>query len=44
MALVLFGWVVMLSVQEETTPWLVKGFLITLWLFIAYTGMKALWI
>ncbi len=41
LALLLFGWVVMLSVQEETTPWLVRGFLITLWLFIASVGLKA---
>jgi hypothetical protein len=41
LALLLFGWVVMLSIQEETTPWLVRGFLITLWLLIAYIGLKA---
>jgi hypothetical protein len=41
LALLLFGWVVMLSIQEETTPWLVRGFLITLWLVIAYTGLKS---
>ncbi len=41
LALLLLGWVVMLAMQEERTPWLVRGFLIMLWLFIASIGMKA---
>ena len=40
-ALLLLGWVVMLSLQEGKTPWPVKGFLIILWLFIASIGVKA---
>jgi hypothetical protein len=42
LALLLFGWVVTLAMQEEKTPWLVRSFLIAVWLLIVYIGVKAL--
>lgn len=42
LALLLFGWVVVLALQEGKTPWLVRSFLITLWLFIGCIGLKAI--
>ncbi len=42
--LILFGWMVLLALQKEDAPWILRIWLIALWVFIAYVGLKALWL